>query len=250
MTLILPDRFREMSPERAEAMICKAHPGVFAERMRGFENSAVHWEWYDLAMTEYRLACVAPRDHAKTEVFTVNMTTWRSLYTPGLWTFVFCATKDLAEELKTRVKTAMEEVEPAMVRGARSDTKTDIVFKNYSRLSVAGAGSAVRSKRPDVIIGDDVLEEKKCRSSEQRRKTHSWWHGTVANMAHPAGLKRSLGGREKVEMPATRIFLIGTPFHEDDLISQMKANPIYRYRRYAAEYGPEDLVDGLAVDVA
>lgn len=249
MTALLPEQFRNLPADQVEEALCRAHPGVWAERRRGFVNAAFHWEWYDLILTEKRSATVAPRDHAKTEVFTINQTAWRSIYFPGTWTYVFTAVKDQAEQLKERIDAAIEEVEPQLVHRARTNTKKSTVYSNWSRVTVAGAGQAVRSAHPDVIIGDDVLEEARCRTALMRRRTKDWWSGTVGGMAH-SGTMRRIGGGQKVWMPPTRIYLIGTPFHADDLLLAMKKNPLYRFRRYAAEFDPAELKDGLALEVA
>lgn len=250
MTLDLPERLLELTPSQLDNVLCEADAGVFAERRRGFENAEFHWEWYDLMEKHRRLAVVAPRDHAKTEVFTINKTIHRSIYQPGTWTYVFSSVKEIAEELKGRIESAMLEVDGSMVRRARSNTKRGIIFQNYSRVTVASVGQKVRSAHPDVIIGDDVLTEKGCRSAKQRREMSEWWHGTIGGMAHPGKL-RVLGGKETRMMPPTRIVLVGTPFHQDDLLLSMKRNPIYSFRRYSAEFDPADLVPGsLAVEAA
>jgi hypothetical protein len=52
-------------------------------------------------------------------------------------------------------------------------------------------------------------------------------------------------------MPPTRIMLVGTPFHERDLLMSMRGNPLYRFRRYAAEFDLALCVDGsLAVEAS
>jgi hypothetical protein len=45
------------------------------------------------------------------------------------------------------------------------------------------------------------------------------------------------------------VHLVGTPFHSSDLLMGMRANPIYEYRRYSAEF---DVTgdDTWAVEVA
>jgi hypothetical protein len=54
-----------------------------------------------------------------------------------------------------------------------------------------------------------------------------------------------------VVMPATKVHLVGTPFHQQDLLMSMRSNPVYEFRRYAAEFDPADLVPGTtAVEVA
>lgn len=229
---------------------CRADPAIWAHEKRGLVNAPHHEEWYRLMRQAKRLAVAAPREHAKTEVFTVNQCAWRSIYQPGIWSYVFAATLDQAKGMKARINEAVREAEPWLVDGAYKDAADEVVYANGSRVTVAGAGKAVRSAHPDIIIGDDVLEEETCLTSYQRQKTARWWFGTVSNMAHPGqsrvfrGQRRTFGG--------TRVFLVGTPFHANDLLLGMKRNPLYQFFRYAAEFRPEDLVreGSLAVEAA
>lgn len=231
------------------ARACKADPSIWAHERRGFTNAPIHEEWYRLILKEQRCAVIAPREHAKTEVFTVNQTSWRSIFQPGIWTYVFANTADQAKKLKVRVDESVHEAEPWLVDGALTQNDTETMYANGSRITVAGAGKSVRGAHPDVIIGDDVLEEESCLTSYQREKTRRWWFGTVSNMAH-GGTQRVHRGIRR-QFPPTKIFLVGTPFHSGDLLMQMKTNPVYRYYRYAAEFRPEELVPGtLAVEVA
>lgn len=67
-------------------------------------------------------------------------------------------------------------------------------------------------------------------------------------MAH-SRVARDLPDGTKRVFPPTKIWLIGTPFHENDLLASARKNRAYHYRRYAAEY--QRTVDGtLAVEVA
>lgn len=251
MTVIdLPERFRNMPMEQVRELMCKAHPGVWAETKRGFVNAPFHWEWYDLILSSQTLACVAPREHAKTEVFTVNQTAWRSRYQPGTWTYVFANTHDQSMALKQRIDLAILETDPWMLDKAPVNTKSETVYANMSRVTCAGAGKGVRGAHPDVIIGDDVLEEGLCRTQHRRKQVESWWFGTVGGMRHP-GTERTLWNGTKVAMPPTRVFLVGTPFHQLDLLMGMKQNPLYRFVRYQAEFDPRDQIEGsFAVDAA
>lgn len=236
----------------AVELACKAHLGVWAERKRGLVNAELHWEWSEIAMNLMRGCIVAPREHAKSEVFTVNRTVWRSIYWPGYWTYVFAQTGGQATELLSRIKMAMWEVEPWMMEGNHGENSSDVTFANWSRITVAGAGKAVRGAHPDSVIGDDVLEEGNCLTSHQRNRMERWWFGTVGGMSHP-GTYRVLGRKAdapKVWLPPTQVLLVGTPFHKQDLLMGMRENPVYEFRRYAAEFDERDLVEGsLAVEV-
>jgi hypothetical protein len=249
MTLDIPDQLLSLSQERAQQVALATSVAVWAERKRGFTLAPFHREWYRLAATMPRLCVVAPRDHAKSETFTINCTAHDSIYHPGTWTFIFAATGPQSAELKDRVDLAVHEAEPWMINGAWSRQRNDTVFANGSRVTATGALSAVRGAHPDVIVGDDVLEEQSTATEYQRKKTNRWWFGTVANMAHPRTMRvvRRIG---RVTFPPTRIRLVGTPFHSGDLLMGMRTNPLYAFYRYQAEYDQQDLQpDSWAVEI-
>jgi hypothetical protein len=252
--LVLPKRLANLPASQAEELACRASLGVWTARKRHLEMAPVHWEWCGLAQTEERLALIAPREHSKTETFTVNATVWRSAKMAGLWTYVFARTDDQAKNLLTRIVECAEQTEPWLMAGVK-EKAFEVVFSNGAKVNCAGAGKAVRGPHPDIVIGDDVLEEQSCLSELQRKKTQRWWFGTVGGMAHPPTIRRVQprpgAPFQTLRMPATRVFLVGTPFHSQDLLLSMKSNEIYKFRRYAAEFAASDLVPGtLAVEAA
>lgn len=241
----------QLPPDQLEELLCKAHLGEWTQRRAGLDMTALHWEWCELRMTATRLAVIAPREHAKSETFTINGTAWESIYTPGLWTYIFAQTLDQAKVMLSRTITVVEKTAPWMVSGATERNSTHIKFANDAVIDVAGAGKAVRGVHPDRIIGDDVLEEGSAATSHQRKRMEKWWFGAIGGMAHP-GTKRTVGVGDTARdiwMEPTRIFLVGTPFHSQDLLMGMKKNPVYRFRRYAAEFDENELVDGMAVEI-
>jgi hypothetical protein len=268
LSSILPpesiELLRSMPYDDAMELACRADLGVWSERKRGFTNSALHWEWARLAQTRSRLAVCAPREHSKTETFTVNQIAWRVIYTPGLWCFVFAQTGDQAKMFKERIDQAVEQAAPWMVKGEHGMNTSATVYANWSKVQVAGAGKSMRGVHPDVIVGDDVLEEGNCLTSLQRKRIERWWFGTIGGMSHPR-TSRALGSlsvgsddtgghagssQVMVEYPGSVVHLVGTPFHQQDLLMNMRENPLYEFRRYSAEFGVSDLVPGtLAVEV-
>lgn len=245
-------RLAAADPYEVEELMCKASLGFWTERRMNLPMSPLHWEWCGLRQSAKRLAVVAPREHAKSETFTVNGTAWESVYTPGLQTAIFCETKEQAQIMLAKIRKSIEIVDPELVRRARVNTKQSLVLSNYASIEARGAGSAVRGMHPDVIIGDDVLSEAAATSKKARDQTMKWWFGAIGGMAHP-GTNRTIGvGRNSIDLwfPASRIYLVGTPFHKQDLLMGMAKNPVWSFRRYAAEFHESELVDGtMAIEV-
>lgn len=239
----IPAALANLTQPQLDEMLCRANPGVWAERRRGFHNAPFHFEWYRFGMRVSRGCLIAPRDHSKSETFTVNLPTWRAIYHPGWWTYIFAATADQAFALKARVDQAMLETAPDLYNGATVLSRHESIYANGSRLNAAGAGKAIRGAHPELIIGDDVLTDATAGTEHQRRKIDKWWFGTVGGMAHP-GTTRRVPDHGRVNFPATQVILVGTPFHSQDLLMMMRRNPVYTYRRYAAEFDDTQLVDG------
>jgi hypothetical protein len=240
-----------LDPAIAEVW-ASASPAIWAQQKLGLTNAPFHEEWYRLARDHQRLCLVAPREHAKSAVITVNLAAWTSIYQPSFWSYIFAATDDLAAALKARVDSAMEEVRPDLVHNAISKSVHESVYANGSRVTAAGAGKAVRGKHPDRVVGDDVLTEAGCLTAHQRNKTRSWWLGTVGGMPHP-GTTRVVPGRGRRSFAPTQVILVGTPFHSQDLLMSMRSNPVWHFRRYAAEFDPSQLPrpgESLAVEIA
>lgn len=238
-----------------DAWLQRTSLGVWTIENRGHEMSDLHWEWCELAQTQQRLAVIAPRDHAKSETFTIDQVAWRSVHTTGFWSFVFSATLDQGMALLERIVAAIEASDPDLVERASKNNKTELVLANRARVTVAGVGRSVRGKHPDLIVLDDVLEEDRCRTRYQREKTKRWFNNTVANMVHPAesrDVRLTRRRRERHQFGPTIIHLVGTPFHDEDLMMSLRKNRSYHFRRYAGEFYPHELARpgrSLAVEI-
>lgn len=252
MTLVLPETLASMSREQVTELACRAHLGVWTEHKRRLPMTPLHWEWTELLMRERRLCVIAPREHGKTATFTVHHLAWRSMYTPGLWSMVFSQTVEQSKNLLRKIVETVDQTAPWMLRRVRQKSALKVQFANGAWIVGAGAGTSVRGPHPDIIVGDDVLDEKLCLTELQRKRTERWWLGTVGGMGHGGDqrwVQRFPGSPwQQVKIPPTRMYLVGTPFHEQDLLNSMATNPMYKFYRYAAEYRPIDLVPGtLAV---
>lgn len=217
-------------------MLCAVDLGYWSEIQRGYVNAEIHWEWSRLAQEARRAAILAPREHGKSEVFSVNNAAWHSIYKPGFWTYIFCNSGDQGEKILSRTVSAIAQVRPELVEKATVMHAKEIVLGNDARITVRGSGSAVRGAHPDLVIGDDVQDENNTSTQMQREKLRQWWFGTVGGMAHPGTNRVVRVGRSAVmkDFPATRIVIVGTPFHALDLLMSCKQNEMYEFRLYSA----------------
>lgn len=72
-------------------------------------------------------------------------------------------------------------------------------------LYAAGAGGAIISKRFDIILCDDILDEENCANIEQREKIETWFFKTLLPCLVPDGV----------------VVLLGTRWAEDDLYERL-----------------------------
>lgn len=206
--------------------VCKYDLGSWSFLKRGYDNPPHILEWYGFINKVLfgeikRLCIIAPRDHAKSEVFAVNTVAWCSHYGKDFginWVYIFCDTQPQANDILDRIAVAIAQCYPDLANYPKRWERRDKIFSNGFRVTVRGAEASVRGAHPDLIIGDDVLSDSNSSSNTTREKIKSWWRGTVTNMAKPT----------------TRIILEGTVQHQLDLLISLRENPTYIWKRYPA----------------
>ena len=226
----LAKRLSGIPPEELKEMASRTSLAAWQTHKRNLKNSWHHVQWCEMAVDETirRLCVVAPRDHCKSEIFAVNLTAWKTLYSVGHWTYLFSRTGSLADELLERVVMAMEDAEPRELLNPRRWNQKDKMLRSGSRVSTAGVGGAVRGGHPHLIVLDDILDDKNSQTDYQRKKLQRWFTETITPMA----------------TPDTRIIVVGTPQHQLDLLmSFLKHNPEYVWIEYPALIGDEDYED-------
>ena len=199
----------------------------WSEHMRGFENPPHIQEWCGLIDRVLhrglrRLCVIAPRDHAKSEVFAVNTITYLARYGVEIgwqWIYIFSDTQLQANEMIDRCATAINQCYPELTNRMIKNDVMEKKLRNGFRFMGRGAGASVRGAHPDLIIGDDVLNDANSETNQSREKIKKWWRGTVTNMCKPT----------------SAMILEGTVQHELDLLMGMKDNPSYMMKIYSAE---------------
>ncbi len=205
---------------------CRHDINIWSEVYRGFDNPPHIRVWHRLINNiifggSKRLCVLAPRDHAKSEVFAVNTTTYLTKYggNKWKWVYIFCNTQAQANDIVYRIHEAIMRCYPEFGQGMKRDEVREKIYFNSFRITGRGTGASVRGAHPDLIIADDILDDDNSATNMSREKVKKWWFGTVTNMCKPT----------------SAIIIEGTPQHELDLIMSLKNNAVYKWKRYPAE---------------
>jgi len=213
---------------------------------------------------EGHLLILAPRDHGKTEacISYALRAICLNRNTRILW---ICESAGQAEKRMRRVKTLLESpriredwcTAPEQGFGPFRVTDEDKwtsmqVYVNRPLQSVdptleaVGSGGAVTGGHFDVILADDVEDDRTTFSANQRAKTRDWFKGTLGPMLVRNGVQ----------------IVVGTRKHHDDLYSHLIEDPTFEVmedkavsewpENYSYQYEEDDrgrkIVVGVNID--
>lgn len=194
--------------------------GIYLNHYIQFELAPFHDEFFSLAEDEQNklVVIIAFRGSGKSTFFSTCYPVWA--VTGRLqrkFVVLFTQTQQQAKKLLENIKKELEG--NAMLKadvGPFEDSKDEwssmsIVLKNQNaRIMVASTEQSIRSARfgpyrPDLIILDDVEDLASVKTQDLRDKLSDWFTSEVV----PLGT------------PETKIVIIGTKLHEDDLYSRI-----------------------------
>ena len=192
------------------------------------ETPEYMYDWYRTLENPSirRLIRLAPRSHAKSQVHTVNYALWELYRNPNNRIVVASNTGGMAtafaREIRTRVQDNpyLEHLVPLDLRSAKwtdasFEVVRDIQDRNTSVFAV-GANSGILSKRADIIICDDIIDEENSATPGQREKVRTWFWKTLYPVLEPAG----------------RMIIVGTRWHYADLYGELLGINDYPYNEY------------------
>lgn len=163
------------------------------------------------------LVILEPRGAAKSSWITTILVSWLIAKYPDLRVGLVSNTDTQALGFSRGIKYTFEAnerhkelfgdlVSPAkwtdkqwLVRGSRWHGSKDVT------LFAVGVGGAIISKRFDLIVADDILDDENSLSPEQREKVTNWWWKVLTPCLSPNGAE----------------VVIGTRWAEDDLYQQL-----------------------------
>src|SRR5438445_7001954 len=180
-------------------------------------------------LDRHRLALIElPRDHGKSVQICIRIL-WELGRDPSLRVKIVCASDAVAAErcrfLRNAiaqnecVRLAFPELRPGRPWGATRFTirrPADVIGPSVTAI---GVGSVSTGSRADILVCDDIVDVKALRSRADRERVKAFFHENLMNLLEPDG----------------RFWGLFTPWHKDDLNSDLKQNPAYALFRRAVE---------------
>jgi predicted phage terminase large subunit-like protein len=211
-----------------------------AEYILGYKglNRELHGEMCDFIMSESkRKLLLIPRGHLKTTLGTVAYTIWRIINNPDIRILIANATENNATNILREIKghfernekfrTLFPEIIPKDFRKAKWNEAEIIVNRNKnlkeSTVTAIGVGGNLVSAHYDLIIGDDLVNDKNVATKEQIDKLSQWYSASLF-LLEPGGI----------------VNLIGTRWHFDDLYGRILENSQTPYVIYKKGIYKED----------
>ncbi len=197
---------------------------------RALLPGAVHRELQRFLSANPRALVELPRDHGKT-VQVCGRVVWELGRTPGLRVKLACATDALAEQRgrfvrdavadNPRVRLVFPHLVPGTPWGAEAFTVSRPAAAVGPSVQAFGVGSGATGTRADLLVCDDVVDERALHSRAARDRVADVFANTLVNLLEPSG----------------RLWSLSTPWHAEDLTARLKRNSAYRVFRRAV--GPD-----------
>ena len=167
-----------------------------------------------------------PRDHGKSVQICMRIL-WELGHDPSLRVKIVCASDTMAIErcrflrdaiaFNRGLRAVFPQLRPAQPWGATRFTIERPANVIGPSVAALGVGSVATGTRADLLVCDDIVDVKSLRSRADRERVKSYFHENLMNLLEPNG----------------RFWGLFTPWHIDDLNSNLKRNPAYALFRRA-----------------
>lgn len=212
--------------EKLESQVLRADPICFALKYNLWKIPVnpkdFHADWLSLAGQGRNLVLLAPKDFAKSTVFSFILPIWLICWNPDIRIILASDTHTQAVRRTRAVKNELASnrllqrdfggiFQPRRGEGLWSDEEFVIaqrINKSLpdSTLRALGVRDAIEGARADWIIGDDICSLENMGTADRRKKVSDWFFSPL------------LGCREKW----TPVQLVGTRKHWGDLYSDLQ----------------------------
>jgi len=201
---------------------------VFQKMELGLDIGDHHKEWWSRLKTGVDTCEMAPRDHGKSLSLARAYPIWKLKYDPWCQeVLILGADLPSAVENLDKIKELLLS-QPTLSYLVPTDwrdgfnSRSEIRLRNGKIARVKGIGSPLRGRHPQLIILDDVLNERNSASEENRRAMKQYFWEVVYPM-------KDKGTRLKKQQGfSSQIVTIGTAQHRDDLYHELQTNSAFK----------------------
>lgn len=216
---------------------------TFVEAIIGLDNQPFHNELDDvLSNPDYRKIVITyPRGHGKSTHLSVAYPLWRIAKDHNLRILLVSASEQVSKAFLSEIIGHIERNEEYQKFCRYVDPSEKGVvprMKNYAKMRESWSGDSIvidreqlslkdptinavgllgsiLSKRADLIICDDIVNQENSATEAQRLKVIDWIDTTVRPVLIPSGT----------------FMYLGNTWHQDDLVSRLLKNPQYDFRK-------------------
>lgn len=204
-----------------------------------FELAYHTLEWFSMIQLYQKLNVIAARDHSKSFCFSFAVPLWRlyrytkpdgfsilpddiKFYREGMIiTNEYKLAKKLLKKVKEEIKFNPILSKALFPQGDEGNWASEsIACKNGAEITLSSYRTSNRGPHPGWITVDDFLDRSAMYSKDQRESFKESFNAEIMNMILPQGT----------------IDVVGTPFHEKDLYSDLKMDPNWRVFEYPAVF--------------
>ena len=225
-------------PNNLLKQISLTNPIAFAHRylskLVDQESPKFHFEMFDIALNNDRVLYLAPRDHAKSTLFTFIYPLYRICMDRNIRISLISDTHRQAQKHVRAIRYELANNEKLIddfgeFRGKNWQTSEFTVKreKNLKDPTVTGSGlgSSKLGNRADLIICDDIIDRDSCYTEHRREQASRWFFEVLTNFLEDEG---------------GQIIVIGTRQHEADLYNELMDNSRYVSKSYKAIMDSEE----------
>lgn len=195
--------------------ICTRYPAMIFQAMETGEGD--------------READAAPRGNAKSTWASLILPIWCAAYKYRFFPLIVSETAAQAEDFISFIKTELETNErlkqdfPDLVGMGPIWRANTVITRNGVKIKGVGAGMKLRgmrhgSKRPDLVINDNLENDEAVESPDQRKKLEKWFFKALM----------------KIGQPDTVYIVVGTILHYDSLLANLLDKPGWKGRKFKA----------------
>lgn len=208
---LLSQALRELAPTDVFA---------YGEYVFGHQPAAHHTELIEFILERLERrengVILEPRGHAKTTWGNTILLAWLIARNPNIRVGLISNTAKQSNDFSRAIRWTYEssdrhrEVFGNLVGPKWTDVEwvqrnSPLAGTKDVTMYSAGAGGAIISKRFDLILCDDILDEENCSTPEQREKVSNWFWKTLKPCLAPGG----------------SVIVLGTRWAEDDLYQEL-----------------------------